>query len=189
MAIELREVIFVSTSHVLNDPLSDYAKSKLAAEKKVCHSADKGLRAVIARPANHTDPGQSSTFIVPSFIRQAKEIKTGMCSRFTVGNLESVRDFSDVIDIVRAYRILLECGECKCGYNIYSFCRMKTGDLLDVIASVAGVDMDYDVDEKLWRPVDLSPVFDTRKIKSIGWMPETPIEQTIRDILDYDDVV
>lgn len=175
--------LFVSTAHVLNVPLSDYAKSKLVAEKLVCDSVARGLHAVIARPANHTGPGQSPKFVVPSFVKQAKEIKSGVRSRFTVGNLESIRDFTDVRDVVRAYRILLECGEAGCVYNICSDCRMKIGCLLEMIASAAGVGLDYDMDEKLWRPTDVSSVIDTAKIKALGWKPVVALEKTVRDMM------
>ena len=66
--------LFISTAHVLNVPLSDYAKSKLAAEKLVAESVSRGIHAVISRPANHTGPGQSSKFVVPSFVKQVMEI-------------------------------------------------------------------------------------------------------------------
>ncbi len=175
--------LFISTAHVLNVPLPDYAKSKLAAEKLVAESVSRGIHAVIARPANHTGPGQSSKFVVPSFVKQVMEIKSGIRSRFTVGNLESVRDFTDVRDVVQAYRILLEHGEVGGIYNICSDCRMKIGQLLEMISHKAGVDLDYDTDKNLWRPTDVSPDIDTQRIKKLGWRPDISIEKTIADMM------
>lgn len=182
-------ILFVSTAHVLNVPLSDYAKSKLAAEKLVRDSVSRGLHAVIARPANHTGPGQPSKFVVPSFVKQAIEIKSGIQTRFTVGNLESIRDFTDVRDVVRAYRILLERGEAGGIYNICSDCRMEISRLLEMIASVIGVNFDYNVDENLWRPTDEAPIIDTSRIEALGWVPVMSLQQTIRDMIECENVV
>ena len=174
--------LFVSTAHVLNYPLSDYAKSKIAAEKVVAQYAKYGLNTVIARPANHTGPGQSRKFVVPSFVGQARDIKLGIRKKFRVGNLESVRDFTDVRDVVRAYRMLLEIDDVSGVYNICSDCRMSIRQLLEKIASIIGVDSCCEVDQNIWRPGDMSTVVNTERIKVLGWKPEIAIEQTIYDI-------
>ena len=93
-------------------PLSPYAISKTASEDAVrAYGHYKGLHALVARPSNHTGPGQSAKFVAPSFIGQAREILRGERAAYVAGNLECERDFSDVRDIVRAYATILERGE------------------------------------------------------------------------------
>lgn len=175
--------LFASTALVLGGELTPYAAMKLAAEGVVAQFGWEGYSAIIARPANHTGPGQSEKFVVPAFVRQALNIKSGKQDHFIVGNLDSIRDFTDVRDVVRAYRILLENHEAKGAYSICSDCRMRIGQLLETIASVVGVKPTFNVDEKLWRPTDVAQVIDTTRIKALGWRPEISIEQTIRDMI------
>ena len=175
--------IFASTALVLGGELTPYAAMKLAAEGVVAQFGWEGYSAIIARPANHTGPGQSEKFVVPAFVRQALDIKDGKQDCFVVGNLDSVRDFTDVRDVVRAYRMLLECDDAKGAYSICSDCRMRIGQLLEIIASVIGVSPIFRVDERLWRPTDVAQVIDTSGIRGLGWRPEIPIEKTIRDMV------
>ena len=81
-----------------------------------------------------------------------KEIKRGRREKFVVGNLESVRDFTDVRDVVRAYRLLLEKGEAGRIYTIGANYRLKIGELLRLVAEQVGVSPAAEVDPKLWRP-------------------------------------
>lgn len=173
-------VLFVSSAQVQTRPLSAYATSKLEAESVV--GRFKNLDTVIARPANHTGPGQDPKFAIPSFIRQAQEILRGERKGFTVGNLESVRDFSDVRDVVHAYRILLEKGERAGVYAISSGNRFSMGDMLDMICRLMHVDAPRMIDPMLFRPTDASPVLDTKPIRSLGWEPMCSMEQTLRDM-------
>ena len=176
-------VLFVSSAQVLARPLSAYAASKLEAEGVVARFSD--LNTVIARPANHTGPGQNSKFAIPSFIRQAQEIYTGKRKNFTVGNLDSVRDFSDVRDVVRAYRILLEKGERGGVYAISSSNRFSMGEILDMICRLTHVDAPRVIDPALFRPTDASPVLDTEPIRSLGWKPMHSMERTVRDMKEW----
>ena len=173
-------VLFVSSAQVQARPLSAYAASKLEAESVV--GRIQNLDTVIARPANHTGPGQNPKFAIPSFIRQAQEILRGERKGFSVGNLESVRDFSDVRDVVRAYRILLEKGERAGVYAISSGNRFSMGEMLDMICRLMHVDAPRVIDPMLFRPTDASPVLDTKPIRSLGWEPMYSMEQTLRDM-------
>lgn len=179
---DLPTFLFVSTAQVFNSPLSDYAKSKLSAEAVVRHFGHEGIDAVIARPANHTGPGQLPKFVLPSFVRQAKEIKKGRHEKFVVGNLESVRDFTDVRDVVRAYRLLLEKGEAGRVYVIGSNFRLKIGRLLQLVAEQVGVLSTAEVDPALWRPTDASKELDVSLMEELGWKAEIPIGRTLRDM-------
>lgn len=177
------KVLFASTALVLGGELTPYAAMKLAAEGVVAQFGWEGYDAIIARPANHTGPGQSEKFVVPSFVRQALDIKAGRRDCFTVGNLDSVRNFTDVRDVVCAYRMLLERDGASGAYNICSDCRMSIRELLEKVSSIVGVVPDFMVDEKLWRPTDIAQVIDTTRIKKMGWCSKIAIEQTISDIM------
>lgn len=174
--------VFVSTAQVESRLLSAYAASKLAAEDEVRRACREGIAAVIVRPANHTGPGQSPKFVVPSFVAQAREIRAGRRARFAVGNLDSVRDFTDVRDVVRAYRLLLERGRAAGVYVVGSNNRMTIRALLEKVAALAGVSAEAAVDPALWRPTDASRVLDTAAVAALGWSAEIPIEATLRDM-------
>lgn len=178
------KLLFASTALVLGGELTPYAAMKLAAEGVVAQFGWEGYSAIIARPANHTGPGQSEKFVVPAFVRQALDIKAGRRDHFVVGNLDSIRDFTDVRDVVRAYRMLLESKDAKGAYSICSDCRMRIRQLLETIAEIVRVKPVFKVDKSLWRPTDVAQVIDTVRIRSLGWCPEITIEQTIRDMVE-----
>lgn len=179
---DLPTFLFVSTAQVYNQPMSAYALSKASAEAVVLHYCREGIDAVIARPSNHTGPGQSEKFVIPSFVRQAKEIKAGKRTRFTVGNLDSIRDFADVRDVVRAYRILLERGVPTAVYNIGSNERISIRIMLEKIAALADVPMTYVIDQSLWRPTDASRELDVSQLSSLGWSATYRLDETLSDM-------
>lgn len=173
--------LFVSTAHVLKDPpLPAYAASKLAAEAIVSAS---GLDAIIARPANHTGPGQSDKFVVPSFIKQAIEIKAGKRDHFVTGNLESTRDFTDVRDVVSAYRLLLEKGEPGAVFNISAGTPITIGELLSVVRGILGIEAEAVVYPELYRPTDATPHLDTTAIKTLGWSTQYNLTDTLQAMI------
>lgn len=177
--------LFVSTAQVLGEKLSHYASSKFAAEQMVENLGRmQNLDWLVARPANHTGPAQTARFVVPSFVEQAVKIRSGNLDHFTVGNLEAVRDFTDVRDVVRAYCLLLEKGETGGSYTIGSNQRLSMGELLAKIQKLVGVQAPAEVDPKLWRPTDASPVLDVSRITSLGWRPAISLDQTLCDMID-----
>lgn len=162
------------------DPQSAYARSKVAAERIVLSS---GLNAFIARPANHTGPGQSPRFVVPSFISQALEIRAGLKNEFIVGNLESVRDFTDVRDVVSAYRLILERGVAGNVYNIGSEERLTIGELLKMIQTLAGITAPVRINPEFYRPTDFSLKLSVERMKELGWTSSYKLEDTLHDML------
>ena len=175
--------LFVSTAQINHLPRSAYAESKATAESVVQQFANTGIDVLIARPANHTGPGQSPKFVVPSFIRQALEIQVGRRTRFTTGNLDSIRDFTDVRDIVAAYRLILEHGDPGNVYNIGSNNRMTVGNLLERIATIVGIPSESETDPTLWRPTDTSESLDVSALTRLGWTAKIPFKQTLRDMV------
>lgn len=178
----LPRFLFVSTAQVMHAELSPYALSKLEGEAIAGTFSAQGLAAAVVRPANHTGPGQSDRFVLPSFVKQAIQIKTGRRRRFSVGNLDSVRDITDVRDVVRAYRLILEKGRHNSVYVVASAMRFTVRELLAKVAGAIGVPDDHEVDAQLWRPPDEPPVFDMSCIRDLGWSARIPIDKTIEDI-------
>ena len=175
--------LFVSTAQVNHLPRSAYAESKATAESVVQQFANAGIDVLIARPANHTGPGQSPKFVVPSFIRQALEIQAERRSSFTTGNLDSIRDFTDVRDIVAAYRLILEHGDPGNIYNIGSNNRISIGKLLELIATIVGIPPKSETDPTLWRPTDASEPINVSDLTRLGWAAKISFEQTLRDMV------
>lgn len=169
-------------------PASPYAVSKVAQEHLALQYALAfGLHVVATRSFNHSGPGQSDRFVLPSFARQVALAERGaQAPLLRVGNLEVWRDFLDVRDVVRAYVLLLEQGEPGQAYNICRGEAHRVRDLLDVLLGLATVPLRVETDPARARPADL-PVLrgDPSRLKErTGWRPELALETTLRDILE-----
>jgi GDP-4-dehydro-6-deoxy-D-mannose reductase len=163
-------------------PVNLYAISKAAADVAALGFArSEGLPVMTARPSNHTGPGQPPHFVVPALMAQAKAIADGEHAPvMAVGNLESIRAFSDVRDVVRAYRLLLEKGQSGEAYNIGSDDLVTIGDLLKEICGLYGIDPEIRVDPERYRPTDRSPLLDTGLIQAhTGWQPAYKRDETL----------
>lgn len=167
-------------------PLSMYTISKAAAEQAVrAWGVAFGLDVAIARPTNHTGPGQTTRFIVPSLVEQAKKIRRGEASAFVAGNLACGRDFADVRDVVAAYRLLAERAGVGGTYNVSTGQHVTIAELLARIQRLAGTDAPIEVDAALVRPTDFSRVLDTSRLRGeLGWTPRFTLDDTLRDMLD-----
>lgn len=168
-------------------PLSMYAISKAAADlATLAAAAHHGLHALVARPNNHTGPGQQARFVVAAFARQVRDIAAGRgAPLIRVGNLDSERDFMDVRDVVRAYRLLIEQGRSGRAYNIASGRSERIGRMLDALCRLAGVAPRIETDPARVRPTDWSPPLDVTRLSSdTGWAPAIDFEQTLQDMLN-----
>lgn len=149
-----------------------------------------GMRIYHVRPFNHTGIGQRDSFVIPSWCKQAAEIsKSGGPGTMHVGDLRVRRDFSDVRDIVRAYRLVIESEECTQIYNIGSGRAVSLLDLLRNIISLSKQPITIEQDRARMRPTD-NPVIccDNTKIKSrLGWKPEYDLFETVREMFAYFD--
>ena len=168
-------------------PNNPYSASKGAADLLgVQHYLAHGTDVVMARPFNHAGPRQSSTYVLGALARQVAEVEAGNKPRVEVGNLDIVRDFTDVRDVVRAYRLLATSGAPGEIYNLGSGRGTRLADALETLRSLAGVPVDVFVDPARVRPVDqLLLVADASKLRlATGWEPKFSIEQTLADMLD-----
>jgi GDP-4-dehydro-6-deoxy-D-mannose reductase len=167
-------------------PSTPYGVSKLAQEMLGTRAVD--LPVFIARPFNHAGPRQSHDFVTSSFARQIAEIEAGMSEPvLRVGNLTSRRDITDVRDTVRAYRLIVECGQPRRPYNVCAGQAYCVSDLLEMLMSLSHARVTLENDRARMRPSD-NPVIlgdRTRIASEVGWQPEIPIERTLSDLLDY----
>ncbi|MBP7830898.1 MAG: GDP-mannose 4,6-dehydratase [Kiritimatiellae bacterium] len=169
------------------EPDNLYALSKRAADGAARMYAEHyGMRVLVARPGNHIGPGQSSRFVATGFAEQVAAIALGRAEPVVrVGNLDSLRDFLDVRDVARAYRLLLERGRPGEAYNIASGKQVRVGDLLDELCRLAGIRPRIEVDPARYRPADVHGGLDCGKIRrELGWAPAIPLSDTLRTILD-----
>lgn len=167
-------------------PASVYGVTKAAADQCcLAYALHHRMRVMTARPQNHIGPGQNPNFVVSSFATQmARLAKTGNeAGELSVGNLDSTRDFTDVRDVVRAYRLILEQGHPGNAYNIATGRNLPVRDVFYTLAAIAGVRPTAKVDPALHRPTENPAVLNVEKIRRhTGWTPEIPLERTLRDI-------
>lgn len=177
------EAISEKTPLDANNP---YGISKVTQEKYVgLYRQRYGMKIYYVRPFNHTGVGQRDTFVLPSFCKQAAEIEnSGKAGTIHVGNLEAKRDFSDVRDIVRAYRMILESNLDEYIFNVGSGKAYSLKELLEYIISLSTQEIDVFIDPEKFRPVDTPVVLcDNTSIKEVlGWQPEYSIFDTLKDI-------
>ncbi len=169
------------------EPCSPYGASKLAGEMAALEVHRRtGLRTVVARAFPHTGPGQDLRFVVPAFaarIRFAKQIGAPVV---TVGNLEPVREFLHVDDVVSAYQLLMEGGDPGEVYNVACGRAVSIRELFFLLADMLGHRAIPEEDHQLIRPVDIPHlVGDATKLKEqVGWEPRISLEQTLREVVD-----
>lgn len=147
-----------------------------------------GLDIMMVRAFNHIGPNQTPVFVVADFCKQVADIEKGDREPVMyVGNLEAMRDFTDVRDVVRAYALIMKYGKAGETYNVGSGKAMKIRDILDIIISFSTKDIEVKIDEAKLRPIDVPLIEpDITKINECtGWLPQIPIEQTIKETLDY----
>jgi GDP-4-dehydro-6-deoxy-D-mannose reductase len=146
-----------------------------------------GLAVVRARAFNHTGPGQSDDFVCSDFARQMVRIERGEAPpRLRVGNLGSMRDFSDVRDIVRGYAVLMERGTPGEAYNLASGAPVTIGAIVEQLRDEIRVPFEVVEEGARVRRREIPRVVgDARKARALGWHPTIPLAQTLRELLDY----
>lgn len=167
-------------------PRSAYARSKAEADQLGAAYANAGLDVVRVRPFNHTGPGQTDVFVLSSFAKQLVEVELGRREpKLLVGNLDSVRDFLDVTDVIDAYVRLLDPGVAATAYNIASGVGSRIGDLLDALVGMSSAEPSVETDPTRLRPADHA-VGDSRRLRAAtGWVPCVPLADTLERVLAF----
>ncbi len=147
-----------------------------------------GMQVYCVRPFNHTGVGQKDTFVIPSFCKQVAEIaKTGQAGVMKVGNLAAERDFSNVKDIVRGYRMIMEQEDCKTVYNVGSGEAHSIQEILDYIITLCPQKVTVEVDPERFRPVDTPRICCDNGLiqKKLGWKSEYSIFDTVKEMYEH----
>ena len=171
------------------EPNNPYGVSKvvqdlLARQYFLSHNVD----VIRARSFNHLGPRQSPHFVAASFACQIAEAEAGLREPVIyVGNLEAQRDFTDVVDVVRAYTLLMEKGRSGEAYNVASGRPRSVQHLLDILLGMSTVKLRVEPDETRTRPADVSIIYgDITKLRNdTGWEPTIPFEESLRRILAH----
>ena len=166
-------------------PLSPYGVSKVTQDRLAYqYHKSYGLNIIITRAFNHTGPGRPECFVCSSFAKQFAEIKKLKKNEMKIGNLDSIRDFTDVRDMVRAYWLAIF--NCNFGevYNISSDKGVQIKDILKKLEMITGETPEYKTDVSKQRPSDVMILVGNSKKfrKATKWKPEIPFEQTLKDM-------
>lgn len=191
--------IFVSTCEVYGggenlkeiSPIvlkNHYSVSKYAGELICKDYANSDIESIILRPFNHTGPGQSDNFVVPSIARQIAEIERGKrIPLIELGNIEIRREFMDIMDVVIAYKLAIEKSITPDIYNISSNKSHSLFEVIQLFKKLTKVNFEIRTNPSLLRKNDI-PVLsgDGGKFMQLtGWIPKIKLEKTIEDTLNY----
>lgn len=170
-------------------PLSPYAVSKVGQDfLGYQYFQSYGLKVVRTRGFNHTGPRRGDVFVTSNFARQVARIELGLAPPvIRVGNLDAVRDFTDVRDMVRAYWLAVTRARPGEVYNIATGEGLTIREMLDRLIGLSDADVAVEVDPTRLRPSDVEILIgDSSKFRAdTGWEPQVPFDQTLRDTLDF----
>lgn len=168
-------------------PTNNYSLSKRMAELIVeRYGRGARMRCAIARPFNHIGPGQDKRFVTASFALQLARIAHGIAPAvMKVGNLEARRDFSDVRDIVRGYRLLGLSAEGT--FNLGSGRARAVQEALDTLISISGLQVAVEKDAARLRGPEVRELYGSYNAihEACGWEPRVPFERSLEDVYQY----
>ncbi len=168
-------------------PVSLYGATKLAQEAiALAYHRSGGVRVAVARAFNHIGPGQREAFAVASLAVQLARgrAKSQRPVEVRVGNLAARRDFTDVRDVVRAYRLIVAGGHLGEPLNVASGRALSIREMLDRLVAASGLEVEISEDPSRMRPADVPVVQgSSARLRALtGWEPEIALDATIRDI-------
>ncbi len=168
-------------------PVNPYAQSKLEAEQIAFDAVrTEGQRVIVARPFNHVGPGQSTRFVVPALASRLLDARAQGLNEIPVGNLSARRDFSDVRDVVRAYRLLMQFGQAGEIYNVASGRDVTLIDVAKELVAMLCPGVRLVPDPALFRPVEV-PIMrgSFEKLHLVtGWEPTISLHTSLRDVVE-----
>jgi GDP-4-dehydro-6-deoxy-D-mannose reductase len=185
-AVEARELP-VTEENPLR-PLTVYGASKAAAEIAALQwGRAYALEVVVARPFNHTGPGQSPAYVCAALASQVAAIEAGRQPPvLAVGNVDPVRDVSDVRDVAAGYVALLERGRGGTVYNLCAGEGVSVAELIALLRSLARVPLRARSDPARRRPQDVERLVGdhARASRDTGWKPRIALLDTLASVLD-----
>jgi GDP-4-dehydro-6-deoxy-D-mannose reductase len=170
-------------------PVSPYAVARVSQELlSQIYTNGYDLDIIMTRSFNHIGPFQKDIFVVSSFVKQLLEIsnKDEKKDDLITGDINIVRDFTDVRDIVSAYYLLLNKGEKGEVYNVCSGVGISLANIIQIISKYLDVEVIIKVDPKRIRPQDNKLIVGSnKKLKDLGWNQKYLLEDTLKDLIDY----
>ena len=171
------------------DANNPYGISKLAIERfSELYRNRYGMKIFYVRAFNHTGVGQRDTFVIPSWCKQtAAIVKSGQPGALKVGNVSVVRDISDVRDVVRAYRMVMESDDCNIIYNIGSGKGTALSDVLICLKKFSNHPITIEQDPALFRPADNPIIVCDHSLitRRLDWRPKHILFETVQEMFDY----
>jgi GDP-4-dehydro-6-deoxy-D-mannose reductase len=168
-------------------PVTPYGASKAAAEMAASHAwRGRGLPVICVRAFNHLGPGQPDALVASSIAKQIAANEHDGGELVHTGDLSATRDFTDVRDVVRAYRLLATRGEPGAAYNVCSGESVAIESLAGMLLDMAKHPMRLELDPSRLRPVEV-PVHwgsNARLRAATGWEPTIPLAQSLLDLLE-----
>lgn len=176
----------VNENHPLG-PANPYGISKVTQDLlALSYYYSYNVPIIRVRPFNHIGERQTPAFAIPAFAKQIAECEKKGTTEIKVGNLDAIRDFTDVKDVVAAYTLLMKKGKIGDVYNIGSGNGYKMKDILNMLIGHSNAQITVRLDKKRIRPIDVpSIIADNSKITSLGWIPKIPITNTLGRVLTY----
>lgn len=169
-------------------PCNPYSVARVSQEMLSKLYADAfDVNIIMTRSFNHIGPRQRETFVIPSFIKQLLSIKKQGGQKIEVGNIEIIRDFLDVRDVVNAYHQILREGRIGEVYNVCSGKGIKLKEIINIVSEELNITPKISVDKNRIRPTDnLTIIGDNTKLKSqLNWQPKYTLKQTLKDMISY----
>lgn len=173
---------------IADDKTNEYVISKKLMEQAVLGFKEKGLPVIIARPFNHTGPGQLPGFLLPDLFVQVEHSQASG-EPVKVGNLETKRDFTDVRDVAQAYADLALADQASLHHDIYNICSGKSvrgKEILEMLAKACKItEMQTEVDPDRLRPNEVMNIYGSheRLTADTGWQPTITLGRTINDFI------
>jgi GDP-4-dehydro-6-deoxy-D-mannose reductase len=167
-------------------PVTPYGVAKATADLLAVQAfLGDGLATIRARPFSHTGPGQSPRFVVPALAARIARAERDEVDEIPVGSLDAVRDLTDVRDVVRAYRLLVEQARPGEVYNVCSGRGVSVREIAEQLLARARRPIRLVTDPELVRPVEVPRLVGSydRLRETTGWEPAIPLEQTLADVL------
>lgn len=174
------------TEQTLLRPLSPYAAAKAAMDHLgQFYAKAYNMHIVVTRAFNHTGPGRGEQYAESAWAKQIVEIERKQRKLLLHGDLNAIRNYTDVRDMVKAYQLAIELPPGV--YNICSDMNVSMDQVLKALIDIAKAPVKTKLSKQLQRPADFSfaePSCDKFTALS-DWRPQYGLQKTLRDILNY----
>lgn len=169
-------------------PTSPYAIARVSQEMlSKLYIEHYHLNIIMTRSFNHIGPRQRDIFVVPSFIKQLLDVAKNQKSYIYVGNIDVIRDFLDVRDVVDAYYQILMRGIPGSIYNVCSGYGVKLRDIIQEASNILQVNPQIIIDNTRIRPTENKVITgdNSRLKKELQWAPSYTLKETLNDMISH----